>query len=56
MGVASPWRTGHHCAAPAHRALGVEASARASFAIYNTLDEVHALADGVAEAVEFFGK
>ena len=49
-------RTGHHCAEPAHRALGLNASTRASFGIYNTLEEIEALADGVAEAAKFFAR
>ncbi len=48
-------RTGHHCAAPLHRALGVQASTRATFYVYNTHDEVDALADGVRYAQRFFG-
>ncbi|WP_027020512.1 cysteine desulfurase [Corynebacterium sputi] len=48
-------RVGHHCAWPAHRSLGVQASARASFYLYNTLDEVEALADAIREAKAFFG-
>ena len=40
-------RVGHHCAWPLHRALGVQASTRATFYVYNTHDEVDALADGV---------
>jgi cysteine desulfurase/selenocysteine lyase len=48
-------RTGHHCAWPLHRALGVQASTRASFYLYNTRDEVDALADGVRQAQKFFG-
>jgi cysteine desulfurase/selenocysteine lyase len=36
-------RTGHHCAEPLMNRLGVPGTARASFAIYNTLDEVDAL-------------
>ena len=48
-------RTGHHCAWPLHRALGVQASTRASFYVYNTGDEVDALADGVRQAQKFFG-
>jgi cysteine desulfurase / selenocysteine lyase len=47
-------RTGHHCAWPLHRALGVQASARATFYVYNTHDEVDALADGVRYAQKFF--
>ena len=48
-------RVGHHCAWPLHRAFGVQASIRASFAVYNTLDEVDALVAGVRRAQEFFG-
>jgi cysteine desulfurase/selenocysteine lyase len=47
-------RTGHHCAWPLHRALGVQASTRATFYVYNTHDEVEALADGVRQAQKFF--
>ncbi len=47
-------RTGHHCAWPLHRALGVQASTRASFYLYNTPDEVDALADGIRTAQKFF--
>ena len=47
-------RTGHHCAWPLHRAFGVQASARATFYVYNTLDEVDALADGIRYAKKFF--
>lgn len=49
-------RVGHHCAWPLHRRFGVSATARASFAVYNTLDEVDRLVAGVARAVEFFGR
>ena len=48
-------RTGHHCAWPVHRALGVQASTRASLYLYNTPDEVDALADGIRTAQKFFG-
>jgi cysteine desulfurase/selenocysteine lyase len=48
-------RTGHHCAWPLHRALGVQASTRASFYVYNTHGEVDALADGIRYAQRFFG-
>lgn len=47
-------RTGHHCAWPLHRVLGVRASARATFYVYNTLDEVDALVDGIRYAKKFF--
>lgn len=47
-------RAGHHCCQPLMRALGIAATARASFSFYNTLDEVHVLRDSVARAKEFF--
>jgi cysteine desulfurase / selenocysteine lyase len=47
-------RVGHHCAWPLHRRFGIAATARASFAVYNTLDEVDRLVSGVKRAVEFF--
>ncbi|CPV34781.1 cysteine desulfurase [Mycobacteroides abscessus] len=47
-------RVGHHCAWPLHRRFGIAASARASFAVYNTLDEVDRLIAGVRRAQEFF--
>ena len=48
-------RVGHHCAWPVHRAMGVQSTARASFYLYNTLDEVDALADAIRDAKKFFG-
>ncbi|BDX32599.1 cysteine desulfurase [Mycobacterium antarcticum] len=47
-------RVGHHCAWPLHRRFGVAATARASFGVYNTLDEVDRLVAGVERAIEFF--
>jgi cysteine desulfurase/selenocysteine lyase len=47
-------RVGHHCAWPLHRRFGIAATARASFAVYNTHDEVDRLVAGVRRAVEFF--
>jgi cysteine desulfurase/selenocysteine lyase len=47
-------RTGHHCAMPAIEFFGVPATARASFAFYNTLAEIDALAEGVAAARAMF--
>lgn len=47
-------RVGHHCAWPLHRRFGIAATARASFAVYNTLDEVDRMVAGVKRAVEFF--
>jgi len=49
-------RVGHHCAAPLHRRFGIAATVRASFAVYNTLDEVDRLIGGVHRAIEFFGE
>ncbi|GAA5117821.1 cysteine desulfurase [Pseudonocardia adelaidensis] len=48
-------RVGHHCAWPLHRRFGVAATVRASFAVYNTPEEVGALIEGVRAAREFFG-
>ncbi len=48
-------RAGHHCAQPLHRKLGLVATARASFYLYNTLDEVDALVDGLIATKEYFG-
>jgi cysteine desulfurase/selenocysteine lyase len=48
-------RVGHHCAWPLHRRFGVAATVRATFAVYNTPEEVAALVDGVHAAREFFG-
>jgi cysteine desulfurase / selenocysteine lyase len=49
-------RVGHHCALPLHRRFDVAATARASFAVYNTLDEVDRLVAGVRRAIDFFGR
>jgi cysteine desulfurase/selenocysteine lyase len=49
-------RVGHHCAAPLHRRFGLAASVRASFAVYNTADEVDRLIAGVCRAIDFFGQ
>ena len=48
-------RAGHHCAQPLMRTLGVPATARASFYLYNERTEVDALVDGLLEAGERFG-
>lgn len=48
-------RVGHHCAWPLHRRFGVAATARASFALYNTVDEVAVLASAIRRAQRFFG-
>lgn len=47
-------RAGHHCAQPLMRALGVTATARASFWVYTTRDEVDAFVAAVARARDFF--
>ena len=47
-------RAGHMCAQPLLRRLGVESAVRASFAPYNTMDEVNALVEGVRAAQELF--
>ncbi|MFQ5954143.1 MAG: cysteine desulfurase [Kiloniellales bacterium] len=49
-------RTGHHCALPLMDRLGVPATARASFGLYNTRAEADALAEALEEAVEIFGR
>jgi cysteine desulfurase/selenocysteine lyase len=48
-------RVGHHCAWPLHKRFGIAATARASFAAYNTLSEVDALAAAIVKAQRFFG-
>jgi cysteine desulfurase / selenocysteine lyase len=48
-------RVGHHCALPLHRRFGLAATARASFAVYNTREEVDRLTAGVRRALDFFG-
>jgi cysteine desulfurase/selenocysteine lyase len=48
-------RAGHHCAKPLMRRLGVNATARASLALYNDESDVDRLVDALAEAGAFFG-
>lgn len=48
-------RVGHHCAEPLHTHFGLSGTTRASFYIYNTLDEVDRLVDGVTRVQKFFG-
>jgi len=48
-------RTGHHCAQPVMDRLGIPATARASFAVYNTLEEIDVLAAAVARARKLLG-
>jgi cysteine desulfurase/selenocysteine lyase len=48
-------RAGHHCAQPLMEHLGVPATARASFGVYNNDDDVAALIDGLARVERIFG-
>lgn len=47
-------RTGHHCAEPLIHRLGIEGTVRASFALYNTKEEVDALVQGIQRVVKMF--
>jgi cysteine desulfurase/selenocysteine lyase len=47
-------RAGHHCAQPVMKRFGVPATARASFAFYNTKEEIDALAEGIQKAIDVF--
>lgn len=48
-------RAGHHCAQPLMKWLDVTATARASFYLYNTKEDIDALIDGLNKAKEYFG-
>jgi cysteine desulfurase / selenocysteine lyase len=48
-------RTGHHCAQPVMQRFGIPATARASFAFYNTKEEVDILAKGIEKVIEVLG-
>lgn len=48
-------RTGHHCTQPVMQRFGVPATARASFALYNTHEEIDRLADAIGKVREIFG-
>lgn len=48
-------RAGHHCAMPLHQRLGVAATARASFYVYNTTADVDVLIDAIEKARKVFG-
>jgi cysteine desulfurase/selenocysteine lyase len=52
MGIAI--RAGHHCAQPLHERYRIPASARASFYLYNTKEEVDFLVSGLKKVVEYF--
>ena len=47
-------RTGHHCAMPVMEFFGIPATARASFALYNTEEEIDRLAESLLRAREVF--
>jgi cysteine desulfurase/selenocysteine lyase len=49
-------RAGHHCAQPVHRRFGIPASARASFHLYNTREDVDALVGGLLRVHHLFGR
>ncbi|MBD3335968.1 MAG: SufS family cysteine desulfurase, partial [Candidatus Eisenbacteria bacterium] len=48
-------RAGHHCAQPLMRRFGLLATVRASFYLYNDMDDVEALIEGLKAAREYFG-
>jgi cysteine desulfurase/selenocysteine lyase len=48
-------RAGHHCCQPLMKVLGVPATVRASFAIYNTMEDVDRLVEGVMKVKKLFG-
>ena len=47
-------RTGHHCAQPVMEFFGIPATARASFALYNTREEIDALVEGIRKVQRMF--
>ena len=47
-------RTGHHCAQPLMDRLGIQGTVRASFALYNTKEEIDILANGIARVSQMF--
>ncbi|MEX0869540.1 MAG: aminotransferase class V-fold PLP-dependent enzyme, partial [Nitriliruptoraceae bacterium] len=49
-------RVGHHCAKPLMRCLGVSATARASLHVYNDVDDIEPLVDGIQAAQRFFAR
>ena len=48
-------RSGHHCAQPLMKVLGINAACRVSFGVYNTFDEIQRLVDGINRVGEVFG-
>ena len=49
-------RTGHHCAEPVMRAFGIEGTVRASFALYNTKEEIDILVAGIERVQKMFNR
>ena len=49
-------RTGHHCAWPLNRKMGVVATTRASLYLYNTEEDCNALVNGILQAQKYFGR
>ena len=49
-------RTGHHCAWPLNRKMGVPATTRASLYLYNTQEDCDALVAGILDAQKYFGR
>lgn len=49
-------RSGHHCAMPLHNYLGLPATARVSFYLYNTEEEIDHLVEGIKKAKKLFGR
>lgn len=49
-------RTGHHCTQPLMERFGIEGTVRASFAVYNTKEEIDKLAEGLEKVINFFKK
>jgi cysteine desulfurase / selenocysteine lyase len=49
-------RSGHHCTMPLHEAMGITASVRASFNVYNTTEDIERLVAALGKVKEVFGK
>ena len=47
-------RTGHHCAEPVMTHYGIEGTLRASFALYNTKEEIDYMVEGIGKVVKLF--
>lgn len=47
-------RTGHHCTEPIMKRYGIPATTRASFALYNTIDEINVLAESIKKVIKMF--